>query len=62
MIFPLPPATVEAASRRISLLYQNMIFRDTVEDDLDYDGDQYGEQDNAGDPHHIPLAANSTFD
>lgn len=26
--YPLPPATIEAASRRISLIYQNAIFGD----------------------------------
>ncbi len=55
VLYPLPPATVEAASRRISLLYQNMIFRDTEEGDLDYDGDQTEEQENPGDQHHVPC-------
>lgn len=49
VLLPLPPAEFEAASIRISRLYQNMIFRDTEEEDLDCYNDQIEEQDNAGD-------------
>lgn len=36
----LPPATLEAASRRISMLYENIIFRDDHEDgEAEYVGD-----------------------
>lgn len=36
----LPPASLEAASRRISMLYENIIFRDNHEDgEAEYVGD-----------------------
>ncbi|KAL6303504.1 hypothetical protein BKA93DRAFT_826566 [Sparassis latifolia] len=38
--FTLPPATLEAASRRISLLYQNIIFRESEDDEEE--GDEEG--------------------
>ena len=38
-----PPATLDAASRRISLLYQDVIFRDTDEEEQDDDGPEYNE-------------------
>lgn len=44
----IPPATFEAASSRISLLYQNVIFRDDdgedeggAEEEIDADRDEY---------------------
>lgn len=39
----LPPTTLEAASRRISLIYQNIIFRE--EDEADQPEDDPGEYD-----------------
>ena len=36
---PYPPATLDAASRRVSLLYQNVIFDDVSEPDPDHDDD-----------------------
>lgn len=40
MIFP--PATLEAASRRISLIYQNIIFKEDEEEDEQESGDLGG--------------------
>jgi hypothetical protein len=40
----LPPATLEAASRRISLIYQNIIF-DDAEDEQEYHEEEVLEND-----------------
>ncbi|KIJ16611.1 hypothetical protein PAXINDRAFT_162335 [Paxillus involutus ATCC 200175] len=65
-LFPYPPATLDAASRRISLLYQNVIFDDTDEEeelqhgieDAGDDNSQY--QDKATFVTWPPTAAGNT--
>ncbi|KAF7301072.1 hypothetical protein MIND_00671200 [Mycena indigotica] len=73
----LPPATLEAVSRRISLVYQNVIFNDADEDDREDDKSviaetfitwpptvlgPYGSQSQSGDETHAPGPIPSFLD
>ncbi|KAF7301063.1 hypothetical protein MIND_00670200 [Mycena indigotica] len=68
----LPPATLEAVSRRISLVYQNVIFNDADEDDGEEDKSEtfitwpptapYGSQSQSGDETHAPGQIPSFLD
>ncbi|KAH9949027.1 hypothetical protein B0H21DRAFT_165475 [Amylocystis lapponica] len=56
-IFTLPPATVEEASRRISLLYHNIIFRDSDEDEADMEDSEQGQHNSLEHSHQDETTA-----